>query len=188
MERLEEGLWSDLSHFYYLGIGNSWRAAQYLEQTIPSDCINCSEIRLNESTQRWRHYVFGLLCNVDLVRKRDVDDVAHHFTAPSSRLSNERQHLVFKKQNKTDNVRKRIFKLTMVLRWEVKGHGYSLAADWPPQRHNRCALWCKHWLLTMFSHFRMIKSTNHKSSSVKTMDAVQVVSYLNPSYTHYDKI
>lgn len=26
----EEGLWADLSHFYYLGISNSWRAAPQL--------------------------------------------------------------------------------------------------------------------------------------------------------------
>lgn len=49
--------------------------AQYLEQTIPSDCI-CSEIRLNESTERWRLYVFGLLCNLDFAKRIDVDDVA----------------------------------------------------------------------------------------------------------------
>lgn len=50
--------------------------AQYLEQTIPSDCINCSEIRLNESTERWRLYVFGLLCSSELARKMEADDVA----------------------------------------------------------------------------------------------------------------
>lgn len=26
----EQGLWADLSHFYYLGISNSWRAAPQL--------------------------------------------------------------------------------------------------------------------------------------------------------------
>lgn len=50
----EDGIIGRLSHFYYFGISNSWRAAPalYLEQMIPSDCINCSEIRLNESPQR----------------------------------------------------------------------------------------------------------------------------------------
>lgn len=50
--------------------------AQYLEQTIPSDCIKRSEIRLNESDERWRLYVFVLLCSLDLARKMDVDDGA----------------------------------------------------------------------------------------------------------------
>ena len=46
--------------------------AQYLEQTIPSDCINGSEIRLNESTQRWRLCVFGLLRSSDLARGKKM--------------------------------------------------------------------------------------------------------------------
>lgn len=50
--------------------------AQYLEQTIPSDCINCSEIRLNESTKKWWLYVFGLLCSLDIASKMKADGVA----------------------------------------------------------------------------------------------------------------
>lgn len=51
----EQGLWADLSHFLLPWDKQqleSSSTAQYLEQTIPSDCINCSEIRLDESTQR----------------------------------------------------------------------------------------------------------------------------------------